>query len=227
MINEQYKKALIDIYSNGRVIYPRNMECKELLCYKFELDSVQDNVITVDGFSTNLNYAKEELDWYLSATNRIDHSPLIQKIWSKYSDDGITVNSNYGERLFGKHRIIKNNQWEQVKEELIRDKDSRRAIMNINSYFDKENISSKDIPCTIAIQAFIRDSKLDFVTYMRSNDINKGFRNDLYCFTELQKKMASELNIDTGKYYHIAGSMHLYKEDYDKVKSLINNEDKL
>ena len=220
MINEQYKKALIDIYDNGKTIFPRNFECKELLCYKFEIDSPNDNVITINNFKTNLNYAKEELNWYYSMSNKINYSKLINKIWSEYSDDGLIINSNYGERIFGKHKIIKNNQWEQVKNELKKDKDSRRAIININSYFDKENLNSKDIPCSLAIQSLIRDNKLDWIIYMRSNDINKGFRNDLYCFTEMQKKMADELNIEYGKYYHIAGSMHLYKEDYEKVLKL-------
>jgi thymidylate synthase len=220
MINEKYLEALLDIYKNGRIVKPRSMEVRELLAYKFELNNPNDNVITIPGFETNLDYAKEELNWYLSGSNRFDWSPRIKRVWERYSSNGSTINSNYGERLFGKHRIINTNQWEQVKEELTRDKDSRRAILNINSYFDKDDSKSLDVPCTIAIQSFIRDDKLTWITYMRSNDINKGFRNDVYCFTELQKKMANELKIDLGEYIHIAGSMHLYSTDYPKVEKL-------
>lgn len=223
-INQAYKKALLDLYFKGLDIKPRGFECKELQAYKFQLESCCDNIITIRGFETDLDFAKQEFQWYLAADNRIDWSPRIKRVWNKYSDDKRTVNSNCGERLFGKHKIIKNSQWEEVKEELKKDPDSRRAIFNLNSYFDKENPNSLDIPCTIAIQAMIRSKKLDFITYMRSNDIYTGFRNDVYCFTEFQKKMAGELAIEPGKYFHIAGSLHLYAKDYEKVNRLINEE---
>lgn len=221
-INDIYRDALIDIYTNGSIIKPRGMEVREIEAYKFEPINPEDNIITLDNFKTNLNYANEELNWYLSGNRDINHSRLIEKIWSKYSDDGKTVNSNYGERMYGKHKIIKNNQWNQVKKELINDPDSRRALININSYFDKNNPKSNDVPCTIALQYFIRDNKLDMITYMRSNDLFLGFRNDMFCFTEFQKIMADELNIDAGIYHHVAGSAHIYKKDYSKIEELVN-----
>lgn len=228
-INEIYKSILIDLYTHGQTVKPRGLECKEIQGYQVKLEDITSNVITIPGFETNLAYAKEELAWYLSGSSSIAWSEKINRIWSKYSSDGFTVNSNYGERIFGKHKLIKNNQWEQVKEELKHDPDSRRAIINLNSYFDKDDINSKDVPCTIAFQLFIRDragKKLDWVTYMRSNDINKGFRNDVYCFTEFQKKMALELSVNNGNYYHIVGSMHLYSHDYQKVEKLLKEFEK-
>ena len=224
-INTIYKDMIQDVYTKGLETSPRNMKVKELLGYSVVLDP-NDNVITLPGVATNLDYAKEELLWYLNGTNRIDFSDRIKRVWSRYSDDGETVNSNYGNRLFGKNEKMNINQWEWAKNKLREDSDSRQALMNINSYFDKEK-PTKDFPCTIGIQAFIRENKLHWVVLMRSNDIFKGFRNDMYCFTELQKRMAEELKVEVGDYHHFASSMHLYEQDFDKAKKVLGLESKL
>ena len=222
-INEIYKKLLIDIYTNGETRMPRGMECKELRPGIVTLENSLDNIITLPGFETNLEYAKEELRWYLNGTGDINFSPLIKRVWEKFSDDGQTVNSNYGERIFGRHSKISLNQFEWVIQKLKDDPDSRQAVININSWFDKEK-PTKDFPCTLNIQYFIVNNSLESIVYMRSNDIYLGFRNDVYCFTEIQKLLAEKLGVKPGKYYHIAGSMHLYKAQYHKVEKLLNEE---
>jgi thymidylate synthase len=219
-LNEQYKNLLLDIYNNGIIKYSNKKECKEISPYIFKLDNIKDNIITLEGFETNLNYANSEFEWYMYGDSKINFSPLIQKIWSKYSDDGCNVNSNYGERIFGKHPILNLNQYQFVMKKLIEDKDTRQAVININSYFDKEK-STKDFPCTMDLQFIIINNKLNLITHMRSNDVYFGFRNDLYCFTELQKIFAINLEMEYGNYFHIVNSMHLYKEQYDKVEKLL------
>ncbi len=214
-INTLYKQILKDIWENGIESSPRGMKIKELLAYNIILDDPNDNIITIRGFETNLKYAKEELRWYKSGQSNINFSPLIKKIWEKYSDDGQTVNSNYGVYMFNP----KFNQWEWIKTKLKKDPNSRQAIININQFYHKKT-STKDFPCTIYCQIFIRDNKLHWITNMRSNYIFFGFRNDLYFFTELQKQLARELNLKLGKYYHFAGSLHLYESQFDKVKIL-------
>jgi thymidylate synthase len=218
-INEQYMKMLEDIMTNGMETKPRGMAVRELLGYSLMLDP-EDNVITVPGVETNVSYAAEELEWYLSGTNRIDWSERIQRVWTPFSDDGETINSNYGHRFFGDYDRSHVNQWEWVKDKLRSDPDSRQAVMNINDIVDKES-PTKDFPCTIATQVFLRNDKLDWVTFMRSNDAFLGFRNDVYCFTELQKKMAGELGVEAGQYHHVAGSMHIYERNFEKIEKAL------
>jgi len=50
--------------------------------------------------------------------------------------------------------------------------------------------------------------------------LDKMFNKQL----ELQKRLAKELNIELGKYYHFAGSLHLYENQFKKVKELLKNE---
>ena len=51
---------------------------------------------------------------------------------------------------------------------------------------------------------------------MRSNDLWFGFPFDVFQFTCLQVYLAMKLNIGICSYTHIAGSLHLYKRDYEK-----------
>lgn len=218
-IDDIYMDMLYDLYHNGSLVSARGMKAYEVLAYKLLLDP-KDNIIKLPGFETNMEYAAQELAWYYSGDPSINYSPLIKRIWEKYSDDGITVNSNYGERIYGKHPQIKIDQWGWVKKKLTKDPETRQAVININTYFDKYR-ETKDFPCTISMQFFNRGNCLDMIVYMRSNDAYYGFRNDIYCFSELQKLMAKELNIDAGRYWHIAGSMHLYEKDWPKVERLL------
>ena len=217
-INDIYKNIVLDLYMSGKIVAARSMRAKEFQAHEVRIDP-QDNIITLPGFETNLEYAMTELAWYYSGDPSINYSPLIKRVWEKYSDDGMHVNSNYGERIFGKHPLLDIDQWQWVKDKIIADPDTRQAVININSYFDKYQ-ETKDFPCTMCMQFMQRDNKLDMIVYMRSNDIYYGFRNDIYCFAEMQKRMARELCIDSGIYTHIAGSMHLYEKDWPKVERL-------
>ena len=220
MLDQKYRSLLCDIYTLGDDVVTRGELRRELLGCRFSLDDISDNIIRLPGFETRIDFAKAELEWYYSGDPRISHSPLIEKVWKKYSDDGETA-SNYGARIFGKHRLIGADQWSAAKEALRGDAGSTRAVLNIHSYFDPKSHEKKDVPCTLALQLFQREGKLDMVAYMRSNDAVLGFRNDLYCFTEMQKRMAAELGMAAGRYVHFAGSMHIYERHFGKVEALL------
>ena len=218
-INEIYKSMLLDIFLNGHTISPRGIMVKEIRNYQITLEDLTDNLITVHGVKTNVKYARKELEWYICGCDRIDYDPLIEKIWAKYSDDGVHVNSNYGHRIFGGHvDFIDQYQW--VINELGNDPDSRRAVINIVQDSDKI-LPTKDFPCTMYIQAFVRDGALHWTVCMRSNDVYFGFRNDVFCFTELQKMMARDLGLKYGTYTHFVGSMHMYEAQFTKIERMM------
>ena len=216
--NEIYFNIIKEVYEDGMETSPRGMKIKEKLAYSFVSDP-NDNIITLPGFKTNLDYAKLELEWYLSGSNRIDFHPTIQKVWKNYSDDGVHVNSAYGHRIFGKHPEFI-NQWEWCKNKLKQDPDSRQCVININTAKDKEK-PTKDFCCTMFVQVFISNGKLHWITNLRSQDIFFGMRNDVWCFSEMQKLMAKELGIEVGLYHHFCGSLHLYSKHFEKAKELI------
>lgn len=157
-----------------------------------------------------MRYAIGEMLWYMSGNNELKEIQKYTKGWDRMSDDGETVNSNYGHCIRFKYGF---NQWEFVKDELGINPNSRRAIIHIKEASDED---SKDVNCTVCLQFFIRDNKLHLTTYMRSNDLWMGFPYDVFQFTNMQVLMSMELGVGIGTYTHIAGSLHLYERDVVK-----------
>lgn len=162
-----------------------------------------------------MRYAVGELAWYLSGSNKVKDISRFAKKWAEISDDGETNNSAYGWRIFDKFGF---NQWEYVKELLRKDPSSRQAVIHIK---DASNKPTKDVPCTVYLQFFIRDGKLNLSTHMRSNDIWMGVPYDMFSFCFLQMLMAMELGVEIGHYTHYAGSLHMYSRDYEAAKKNI------
>lgn len=175
------------------------------------------NIVTNPIRKMPMRYAVGELLWYLSGSNQTEDIAQFSKVWERLSDDGVTANSAYGYRIFHKFGF---DQWDYVKGLLSRDPLSRQAVIHIK---DPSNTLSKDVPCTVALQFFIRsdengDSRLHLTVYMRSNDVWMGVPYDMFSFCCLQMKMAMELGVKVGTYTHIAGSLHLYERDYETAK---------
>lgn len=166
------------------------------------------NIVTSPIRKMPMRYAVGELAWYLSGSNRVaDISQYAQK-WAEISDDGETNNSAYGYRIFNKFGF---DQWEYVKGLIRKDPNTRQAVIHIK---DASDIPTKDTPCTVYLQFFLRNNKLNLSVHMRSNDIWMGVPYDMFSFCFLQVKMAMELGVEVGTYTHYAGSLHMYQRDY-------------
>jgi thymidylate synthase len=163
----------------------------------------------------SMRYAIGELLWYQSCNDTWKAIEPYSSFWKGISDDGETVNSNYGYCIRKKFGF---DQWEQCKKLLTDDPNTRQAVLHIKEVRDLRNFPTKDLNCTIALQFILRDGKLDLITTMRSNDIWLGLPYDLFNFTCMQIQMAMELGVEIGTYYHNAGSLHLYARDVDKIK---------
>lgn len=159
----------------------------------------------------SMRYAVGELLWYLSGNNKLEEIQKYTKAWDRMSDDGETVNSNYGFCIMDKYGF---DQWEYV-EQMLRDNPAtRQAVIHIKT---ADDTASKDVNCTVCLQFFIRDGKLYMTTYMRSNDIWLGFPFDVFQFTAMQVLMSMKLGVGLGTYTHIACSLHLYKRNVVEV----------
>lgn len=161
-----------------------------------------------------IRYCVGEMLWYLSCNNNLSAIQKFSSAWDRMSDDGKTVNSNYG------NLIQEYYGFDQLKmcEKILKDNpNSRQAVIHIKPVRDVITNPTKDLPCTISLQFFIRYNKLYMTTYMRSNDIWMGFPYDVFQFACVQIYLAMRLNVDLGTYTHIAGSLHLYKRNFKEV----------
>lgn len=176
-----------------------------------------------------MRYCVGELLWYLSGNPKLEAIQLYTKAWDRMSDNGKSVNSNYGNII--QHAIdwhrgdpLEFNQLEMCEKLLRRDPNTRQAVIHIKEARNVIENPTKDLNCTVCLQFFIRDGKLYMTTYMRSNDLWMGFPNDVFQFTCIQIYLAMRLGVKLGTYTHIAGSLHLYERDYKKSLENLRKE---
>lgn len=237
-LNNDFKVCVSHLMSHGMKAQPRGQETRELLNYNITLRDPRNRIISLPSRKTNLAYLIGELVWYLNGENTVDGILPFSKFWSNITNSGNeegypagTINSNYGNRLFGLAQIDglkERNQWQTALDILAADSESRQAIVNIHMPSDRHD-GNKDVACTLTLQFFIRENALHMIVNMRSNDIILGFTNDVFQFTMLQEIMMLQLRdqypeLELGHYFHNAGSMHLYSRHFKMAEQLAEEE---
>lgn len=156
--------------------------------------------------------------WYVKA-DRDDDS--IEQYMPSYkvvkNNESPFHNSNYGYYFHSQMMLQK------CVDELIRDKESRRACIMINN----NNVAFSDQPdklCTNSISFRIRDMALNMTVHMRSNDFLEMMPYDVFQFCMVYGIVYSKLKLiypelRIGKYHHCADSMHTSKINYIGLKT--------
>ena len=111
------------------------------------------------------------------------------------------------------------DQMQFVIDELRRNPDSRRAVIDIrdNSY----DAYSEDPACLQHMQFFIRDNKLHMKVLFRSNDACKAAFMNAFALIKIQEKIANQLQLEVGTYTHRANSFHCYARDYEMLEKYV------
>ena len=224
-LNASFQECVKELMEYGVETQPRGDKVKEIINYSIVTENPRNRVITFADRKTSMKYLLGEFIWYLSGSPNVQDINMYSKFWEAIAKEDGTVNSNYGTRIFGHSKLYPFNQWNKVKELLQKDKDSRQAIIRIN-HADDYTYANHDVPCTLTLQFFIRKNALHLVVNMRSNDIWRGYCNDQFQFTMLQELMMLELrefypDLELGKYYHNAASMHIYEMHFEAAKKII------
>lgn len=130
--------------------------------------------------------------------------------------NGGAFNGAYGPRL--------RQQLPLAYDLLCNDPTTRQSVVTIwNPLFDQQTDFGgglRDIPCTVSLQFFIRNDRLELHTHMRSNDVWWGLAYDAFQYTRLQLLVAEMYGCDVGSYFHHVGSMHAYERDWEKIEDL-------
>ena len=207
-----------EIESNGSISQPRDLKVKELIYGQLEIDSTQPFANFIDR-KFNWKYFAGELAGYLNRNNDIDYINQFSNFWKNITNPNTNeINSNYGTLLFGDQLLWCLNS-------LKSDKNTRQAIAFLNQpKFQFEG--NKDFVCTMYLNFFIRDNKLNMKVQMRSNDIFYGLTFDAPFFAFVHQHMFLWLketypSLRLGTYTHFADNIHFYEHHFelaDKIK---------
>ena len=207
---DAFEKAFNTVNNYGEIVDSRIGRTKHLTNMTIVINNPRHNVCINPQRNLSLRYLIGEINWYMSGSNRVDDIARYAKMWNDLSDDGETVNSAYGYRMF---RQFGFDQLQYCIEKLRANPYDRQAIIHIKTPSDKP---TKDMPCTCHIQFTCYHGRLEAHTYMRSNDIWLGLPYDVAFFTCLQQIVADSIGLACGKYYHTVGDLHLYEKHWDK-----------
>jgi thymidylate synthase len=212
-INNQFKQLIEKINNEGIHSSPRGLQVKELELQTLELDP-NFTILDFKARPFDWKYFLGELSWYLQRDTNTSFINNFSNFWQKIATPEGYVNSNYGYILF-------DEQLEWAKKSLIKDKHTRQAVCFVNrpKYQYEGN---KDFVCTMYLNFWIRDNKLNMKVQMRSNDMFYGLTFDAPFFAFVQQTMWHWLretyqDIELGKYYHCADNIHYYERHFEKA----------
>lgn len=175
----------------------------------------------------SLQYLEKELEFYRSGSLKLEDAVKMSKFWNNCSDDGKTINSNYGYLLFHDRNTHGHTQFEHAINCLKNNPDSKKAVMTL--YSKEHSYISNDNPCTLVINLYIRNNKLHMQTIMRSNDLWFGLPYDLPFLRVVHFTAKAVLKrtyplLELGTYIHQVLNLHIYERDLKKFEE---NEDRL
>lgn len=220
--NEEFKDLINDIENDGSISQPRDMKVKELLVTTRSFDPTK-TIAHFDSRKFNFKYFAGELAWYLNRDRDVKYIDQFSKMWSTLTNPGTNeINSNYGALLFG-------DQLRWVLDSLKADKNTRQAIAFLNQP-KYQFVGNKDFVCTMYLNFFIRDNKLNMKVQMRSNDIFYGLTFDAPFFSFVQQHMRLWLletypDLELGTYYHSADNIHFYERHFDMASNIISERE--
>lgn len=224
-----YQASVTDLMRNPEYeTQPRDLKIRENTNVALILENPLSCLYSNETRSSQKKYIAAELLWYFMGRNDVEFIKQYAKFWESIQNEDGTVNSSYGSLLFNKKNRFGYTQYFWALRSLIKDKDSRQAVLHFNLP-EHQYETNKDFVCTMYGIFQIREDKLNFTVTMRSNDVIWGLPTDIAFFTTLQCQMLSHLrlhypNLMLGTYTHIANSFHIYEHHFLAVERMLEKE---
>lgn len=172
-------------------------------------------------------FCRELLAYFKGSLYVKDGLMQASNMWKSLADGDGKIASNYGYYVFHQKVESANNmtQYEWAIKNLLKNLDSRKAFININQPGHKV-LDSKDFPCTIGMQFFVKQNHLCCIVSSRSTDVYTGLPYDMGFFSFVTELIYADLKQRLPK--EEAAKLKLgyvtmkanFTQIYDKTKSL-------
>lgn len=217
---KRYLDHLQRIMEDGDTLSPRGSEIREIRDQQLLVD-VAYPFMTFEQRKYDVGYFKQEMLWKLTANPYNESIKNHAKMWESIQNPDRTFNSNYGQYWFGTQGGI----WSVVTE-LIRDPDSRRAVIPMLSK-DHMRPETIDTVCTESVGFHIRNGILHMSVHMRSSDAVFGLGTDIPTFACLYRLVYGLIrpiiDVFPGTMTITAMSSHIYSRHYAMVDRILED----
>lgn len=209
-------QLLKEITTEGRIVSPRGRDTKELIGVSLKVRHSRKNLIVHPVRKLSAKFAVAEWLWISAGRNDVQTMRHYSSRIAEFSDNGDTFAGAYGPRI--------GFQIPWIMSQLQADPDTRQAVAVV---WTPNPASSRDIPCTLTWQLLRRGPLLHAIVTMRSSDAWLGLPYDFFNFSMLTAELAGGLGLDLGSVTFNLGSSHLYRENWDAAREVIDQADQL
>lgn len=207
--------TLLDrLVERGAVVSPRGKPIREFLNVTLHVNQGLNNVLVCPTRKPSYRFMMAEWLWMWFGHDDVKTIAQYNSHIAEFSDDGITFAGAYGPQL--------RRQWGWVQSLLDSDPDTRQAVIQI---YKPPAPNTKDVPCTLSVQFFIRRKELHTIVNMRSSDIWLGLPYDFFNFSMLGNIMAAIRGVEVGSVTYHIGSSHIYETNLEKAYEILRKED--
>lgn len=191
-VRELVFKGIKHISENGRRIDVTAGPGRQAYDVNFRLTGSRNRVHDLLA-PTSVRYMCDELIAFFRGSLDVeDGLAQASSLWRQFADARGKIASNYGYYVF--HQISNHRtQYEWVINHLVRNHQSRKALININQPKHKV-YTTKDFPCAIGAHYFVRENSVCCDVYSRSEDIILGLPYDMAFFSFLTELVCADLN---------------------------------
>jgi len=200
----------------------------ELLHQRFDIDMYRTSAEAAEDFKPKLPWANEHFHERVSGQPL--NPPPSHTMWSgsteEYYEDGNKFSHSYPERLWSKglHSGIRYDiaDLDTLVAVLSKDLGTRQAYLPM--FFPEDlsaSLAGDRVPCSLGWQFIVRDGVMDCFYPIRSCDVFRHLRNDIYLANMLVMWVIERLempHIVPGKLIFHATSLHCFEQDITLYK---------
>ena len=166
-----------------------------------------------------------ELLWFLRGDTNIKYlNEHGVTIWDEWADESGDLGRIYGAQWcdwrMPDGRSI--NQIDQVIEQIRKNPDSRRHIVNAWNAGELDKMALA--PCHALFQFYVCDGELSCQLYQRSCDLFLGVPFNIASYALLTLMVAQVCGLKPGTFVHTFGDLHLYKNHLEQAKLQLTRE---
>lgn len=238
--NKVWAHAIDQLMVAGDTVPSRLSDTKELSPVMLQVHNPRAPLVTAYCRPVNPAFSLAEVLWILDGRNDVVTLKEYNSRIGDYSDDGKTFNAAYGHRI----RKLRGDYLEDLIATLRVDQGSRQAVLQIwDSTYDLPFVgkdyytaqswegdraldqaasphpnTTKDRACNVVGHALIRDGRLNWTQFMRSNDAIWGTPNNFMQWMHIMQYVAARVGVELGSYNHVADSFHCYDYHWDEAR---------
>jgi len=161
----------------------------------------------------SLRSIMHELLWFLKGDTNVRylHENKVT-IWDEWADEKGDLGPIYGKQWraweTADGKVI--DQISEVIQQIKKNPDSRRLIVNAWNVGDVPKIKVAPPPCHLLFQFYVANKKLSCQLYMRSADSFLGVPFNIASYALLTHLVAAQCDLDVGDFVWSGGDCHLY-----------------